>query len=262
VCASIEEIPGAGRGGESVRLDISTLKESFESAQRGKSSRHSVEDRTEPSILQYDYLTLSTLSADVRALVAELPTPPHGARALDLGCDKSPYRELLERKGYEVRTLDVTLQFGADYEGTAEKTGLPDASFELVLCTQVLEHCQNPWQAMAEIRRILRPGGFAILSAPHVWFYHPHPSDNWRFTQEGMIHLCREHGLLPRTLLAQGGSLLTVFQILNFLAYGALGRTGAPLYALLNSVGRVSDRLVRNPLFSHNFACLAQRPDP
>jgi SAM-dependent methyltransferase len=117
----------------------------------------------------------------------------------------------------------------------------------------------NPWAAVREIHRILRPGGYAILSAPHVWFYHPHPTDHWRFTQEGMTHLCRDAGLAPVTLLAQGGSLVTLGQVLNFLAYGVLGRAGAPLYAAINVLASWGDRVAPNELFCHNFACLARK---
>jgi SAM-dependent methyltransferase len=241
-----------------MRIDLSRMHRGFLDAQSGKRSRHTVDDRTHPSRWQYDYLTLSRLAADVGLLVGELPTPAPRARALDLGSDKSPYRELLQSRGYEVRTLDITLDGGADYAGTAESTGLPEASFDLVLCTQVIEHCMNPWAAVREIHRILRPGGYLIVSAPHVWFYHPHPTDHWRFTQEGMTHLCREAGLEPITLLAQGGSVLTLCQVVNFLAYGMLGPAGAPLYAAVN-LAAVGDRLVRNDLFCHNFACLARR---
>ncbi len=244
-----------------LRVDLDRLHADFRDAQAGQASRHAVADRVRPSLFQYDYLTLSLLAADIERLVAELPPARAGARALDLGCDKSPYRQLLERKGYEVKTLDLTRDTGADYAGTVEHTGLGDATFDLVVCTQVLEHCLNPWQAVREIRRILRPGGHLIASAPHVWFYHPHPTDNWRFTQEGMAHLCREAGLAPVALLAQGGTVTTLMQVLGFLAYGVLGRLGAPLYAALNLMAPLGDRVVRSHLFSHNFACLARRTD-
>jgi SAM-dependent methyltransferase len=244
-----------------VRIDLERMRAGFLAVQAGKESRHAVADRVEPSRWQYDYVTLSRLSADVRALLREVPTPAAGARALDLGSDKSPYRDLLTSRGFEVRTLDITLDGGADYAGTAEATGLPDASFDLVLCTQVIEHCMNPWAAVREIRRILKPGGHLVVSAPHVWFFHPHPTDHWRFTQEGMAHLCREASLEPVSLLAQGGTVLTVCQILNFVAYGVLGRAGAPLYGVLNVLGEVGDRLAPNDLFCLNFACLARRAE-
>jgi SAM-dependent methyltransferase len=242
-----------------MRVDLQHMRDGFLAVQTGKKSRHAVADRIHPSRWQYDYLTLSRLARDIETLVREVPPAPANARALDLGADKSPYRDLLVSRGYDVKTLDITTDHGADYAGTAEATGLPDESFELVLCTQVLEHCMNPWKAIGEIHRILKPGGHAVLSAPHVWFYHPHPTDHWRFTQEGMAQLCREAGLVPVSLLAQGGSVLTLCQVLNFLAYGVLGRTGAPLYATLNVAAAVGDRLAPNQLFCHNFACLARR---
>ena len=241
-----------------MKLSIPDLKQRFEAAQAGKRSRHLPQDRTDPSVFQYDYLTLRRLTDDIRQLIGEAPPAGAGAIALDLGSDKSPYRELLESRGYVVRTLDLTTDAGADYAGTAEATGLPSESFDLVLCTQVIEHCLHPWHALSEIRRILKPTGTLIVSAPHVWFYHPHPTDHWRFTQEGMVRLCRDAGLEPTVLLAQGGSILTLFQVLNFLAYGVLGRVGAPLYATLNALGTAADHLAPNELFCHNFACLAR----
>jgi len=242
-----------------MQLSIPGLKRRFEAVQAGKQSRHQPPDRIDPSIFQYDYLTLRALSDDIQRLISELPLATPGAVALDLGSDKCPYRSLLESRGYAVKTLDLTLDNGADYAGTAEETGLPNASFDVVLCTQVIEHCMNPWRALAEASRILKPNGSLIVSAPHVWFYHPHPTDHWRFTQEGMLRLCRDVGLEPTILLAQGGSILTLFQVLNFLAYGVLGRAGAPLYALGNVLGGAADRLVPNELFCINFACLARR---
>ena len=242
-----------------MRLSISNLRGQFQAAQAGKQSRHLPQDRVEPSLFQYDYLSLRRLSDDVRQLIAEAPAGSAGAVALDLGSDKCPYRTLLEARGYAVKTLDLTLENGADYAGTAEATGLPSESFDLVLCTQVIEHCMNPWRALSEAFRILKPSGTLIVSAPHVWFYHPHPTDNWRFTQEGLVQLCRDAGFEPAVLLSQGGSVLTLFQVMNFLAYGVLGRIGAPVYATANLLGTIGDRLAPNELFCTNFACLARR---
>jgi SAM-dependent methyltransferase len=42
----------------------------------------------------------------------------------------------------------------------------PDARFDLVLANHVLEHVEDDWRALAEIRRVLRPGGIAILQVP------------------------------------------------------------------------------------------------
>ena len=245
-----------------MKIPIESMQDRFHAAQVGRASLHTAASRASPSLFQYDYLTLSTLAAAIRRLVQAIPLGGGEALALDLGSHRSPYRELVERRGYSMRTLDLTAGSGADYVGTVEDTKLGEATFDLVLCTQVIEHCDDPKQAMAEIRRILKPSGYLIVSAPHVWFYHPHPHDHWRFTQEGLVRLCRDAGLEPVELLGQGGTVLTVAQVMSFLAYGVLGRIGAPIYWMLNVAGLLGDRMLPNELFCHNFACLAVPMQP
>ena len=174
-----------------------------------------LEHRRRPRLRDYDFLALTTLRDDVQLLLDRVQGP---GLALDLGSGMSPYRTSVERLGFELRTLDVTPDTNPDYVGTAESTGLDDSTFDLVICTQVLEHVADPWAAALEIHRILRPGGRAILTVPHVWFFHPHPHDYWRFTQEGMVRLVEASGMQAEVLLGQGGSVLALCQIVNFLA--------------------------------------------
>ena len=241
-------------------IDFNSLRDQYASAASGKESRHSGAERLNPSIRRYDYLALSRLRMDIETLIAALPEQKTPKCAIDLGSGNSPYRVLLEGRGYQVRTFDTDADSGADFIGEIEDTKLPSENVDLVLCTQVLEHCSDPFKGVWEIHRILRPGGFAIISVPHVWFYHPHPSDHWRFTQEGTVTLCRQAGLRPVQLLGQGGSVLSFLQVCNFLLYGTMGTWGAPLYFFLNILANVLDHRVPNHLFSHNFACLAERP--
>jgi SAM-dependent methyltransferase len=240
-----------------VNLPINELQQSFSSAQEGRRSRHAPQDRVTPSRFQYDYLALSTLSRDVQEALEALPPPGGAPVALDLGADRSPYRACLEQRGFRVETLDISADSGADHVGTAEETGLPDAAFDLVLCTQVLEHVARPLAAVREVRRILRPEGHFVFSVPHVWFYHPHPSDFWRFTQEGVVEICRQGGFRAVALRSQGGTLLSAAQIANFIAYGVMGKAGAPLYWGINALAEALDRRISNPLFCHNFVCTA-----
>jgi hypothetical protein len=97
------------------------------------------------SIFQYDYLSLRMLVTDVKKLVVEVPSPvgKDPGIAVDIGCGKSPYRELIESRGFVVKTMDIDSNGSPDYVGTIEDTGLPDASADLVICTQVLE--PQPW---------------------------------------------------------------------------------------------------------------------
>jgi SAM-dependent methyltransferase len=61
---------------------------------------------------------------------------------------------------------------------------IPDASFDLVVSSDVFEHIDRPWLAAAEIARILKPGGLAITHTLFSWRNHPCPIDYWRFSKE------------------------------------------------------------------------------
>ena len=146
-----------------------------------------------------------------------------------------------------------------DIVGSAERTGLPNQSVDFILCTQVLEHTRAPWLSMREFARILRPGGMALISVPHVWFFHPHPFDYWRMTSQGLRALCDEGGLRVIELRAQGGSAAALFQVVNFLVFGVLGRAGAPVYAAMNALGLLLNHLVKDTRFALNHSCLAAK---
>lgn len=118
-------------------------------------------------------------------LIADLQLPPQ-VRVLDYGCAAMPYRELFAREATYV---------GADLPGRpyASVQILPDgrvpaddASFDVVLSSQVLEHVGDPALYLAECFRVLRPGGHLILSTHGIMRYHTVPVDYWRWTAEGL----------------------------------------------------------------------------
>jgi SAM-dependent methyltransferase len=67
-----------------------------------------------------------------------------------------------------------------------------DERYDVVILDQVLEHVQAPAQAIAEVRRVLRPGGYAIIAVPFLIRIHGAPSDYWRFTADGLRHLLKD----------------------------------------------------------------------
>ena len=230
------------------------------SGQRGGRSGDTRRDRRiVPSLWQHDYLVLRFLARDIRRSLSLVGRASQGSVALDVGAADGPYAAWLRDAGFRVQSIDIAPGPGIDVIGTAEDTGLRDASVDLVLCTQVLEHTRAPWRAMHEFARILRPGGVVVLSVPHVWFFHPHPSDYWRMTSEGVKALCDEGGFEVLRVDAQGTSAAALFQVVNFLAFGALGRLGAPVYAAMNLLGLAANAIVRDDRFALNHSCVARR---
>ena len=88
-----------------------------------------------------------------------------------------------------IKTLDLNPKSGASY--IADICGdnskiIPANEFDVVICTEVLEHTLNPFAAVQEIKRILKPGGVAFVTTPFNFRIHGPRPDCWRFTEDGL----------------------------------------------------------------------------
>lgn len=110
-------------------------------------------------------------------------------RVLDVGCGVKPYFPFFEPYADEYVGVDVGDNPAADLEGRVEDLPVEDGTFDVVLCTQVLEHCDDPARAVRELRRVVAPGGRVLLSTHGVQVYHPVPNDFWRWTHTGLERL-------------------------------------------------------------------------
>lgn len=109
-------------------------------------------------------------------------------RLLDVGCGVKPYYPFFEPFVSEYVGVDLKNP-AADLEGRVEELPVEDGRFDVVLCTQVLEHCDDPAQAVRELRRVTAAGGRVLASTHGVYIYHPAPTDYWRWTHAGLQRL-------------------------------------------------------------------------
>ena len=89
-----------------------------------------------------------------------------------------------------VVTVDAVAGAGVDLIADIHHLPIPEASFDCVICTGTLEHVRDPWTAVKELHRILKPGGIIHIDVPFIQGYHPDPTDFWRFTLDGLRLLC------------------------------------------------------------------------
>jgi SAM-dependent methyltransferase len=105
---------------------------------------------------------------------------PAGSRVLDVGAGKGRYRSLFAHCDYKAQDFaqepSTIGQYTAlDYESDITAIPVADGSFDVILCTEVLEHVPEPIQAVQEMARILKPGGKLLLTAPLGAFLHQEP---------------------------------------------------------------------------------------
>lgn len=94
-----------------------------------------------------------------------------------------------------IETLDIDPDSGATHIADlcrCNADSIPGDRFDLVICTEVLEHTLKPFKAVAEIRRLLKPGGLALVSVPFNFRIHGPLPDCWRFTEYGLRSLFDE----------------------------------------------------------------------
>lgn len=94
------------------------------------------------------------------------------------------------------KTADIDPQWRPDYVQDICKTDFPDNHWDMVILSQTLEHIFDFRKAIAEIYRIVKPGGYAIIDSPFMYIHHPEANfaDYWRFSPQALQKLIEEVG--------------------------------------------------------------------
>jgi SAM-dependent methyltransferase len=102
---------------------------------------------------------------------------------LDVGAGSCPYRHLFAHCEYRAQDFtglqDEQLRYGGygkfDYVSDAAAIPVPNASFDAVLCTEVLEHVPELTHALDEFKRLLKSAGVLIIASPFCSLVHMAP---------------------------------------------------------------------------------------
>lgn len=177
---------------------------------------------------------------------------------LDVGCATGALVEYAARRGWKAEGVEVcgpAAEYGRKVrgvmirEGTLEDAAFPEAWFDVVHSSHVIEHVPEPGAFLAEIRRILKPGGWCVTVTPNRTSLQAALfGSGWRsvipdhmhlFSRPGILRLIRDSGLEPLRTVTWGGI--------------ARGLAPAPLKAVL-------DRSAKLFGFGDVLAVLARKP--
>jgi len=99
---------------------------------------------------------------------------------------------------YSIDTFDIVDTYNPTHVGdlTQYNSNIQDSTYDCIACLEVLEHTINPFDAIKELRRILKDGGYLLVSAPLNWRIHGPSPDCWRFTEHGWRVLLKDFDIV------------------------------------------------------------------
>ena len=221
------------------------------------------------------------LEAENPVLLAQvLACLPPGGRLLDVGCGSGALlSQLAGRAGYRAgielsTTAAVAAARVADEVLNVAVTAplpFPPASFDVVVCADVLEHLADPAAALSSAVGLCRPGGAVVISVPNVAYWQARVRllrGVWRYEPTGLFDSGHLRFLTRETLLELvNGCGLDVETIgaaqVPDLAVHLLARVPRPLRKVVNRTwGAASNRLARRwpTVFAYQLVCTARRP--
>ncbi len=166
---------------------------------------------------------------------------PRGS-ILDVGCSYGWFLEAAAQRGWRATGVEATDATARDARasgidvrtGTLDQTELPDASFDVVCLWDVLEHVPAVDDFLAQVRRVLKPGGLLALQSPNIasvmarqagrdWSWLLLPQHVWHFTPDSMRQTLQRRGFAVERLYTWEPPEAFVQDLALYKRYPALG---------------------------------------
>jgi SAM-dependent methyltransferase len=182
-------------------------------------------------------------------------------KVLDVGGRIQTYRELVVLP-HQYWSIDLCPTVLVSAVANAERLPFADNSFDLVLCTQMIQYAVDPAIVAQEIHRVLRPNGVLLLSAPSI-FPRDSQHDRWRFWPAALKDLLggfSDVEIVPECGSA-AGFLRTMAVFCHMAArYRALRFVESYSFVpLINALGAAFEKAmgVRDGSFTANYSVMA-----
>ena len=153
-------------------------------------------------------------------------------KLLDVGCGSKPYKNNFKVEEYIGIDLDNKItreKKKAEFFYDGKDLPFEKEIFDVVLCTEVIEHVFEPNKFFNEINRVLKKKGILLLTAPFVWDEHEQPKDFARYSSFGLEYLLKKNNFE----ILKHKKIVTDFSIIFQLINGYIYRTTENLPRLL-----------------------------
>ena len=129
-----------------------------------------------------------------------------GSTVLDLGGNKIKKRGQFNLDEYEFNTIyaNLSLDKTPDIQIRAEYIPIKNDHFDLIICSELLEHVLNPPKVLNEIYRVMKVGGKVLITVPFLYNIHADPHDYGRYTNTYWENIMESIGFKEITITKQG----------------------------------------------------------
>jgi SAM-dependent methyltransferase len=224
--------------------------------------KRQAQDRLYPKIADPNYLILHKRRELFQKWLRDVPGGQ--LTVLDVGGRLQPYRPLVEERLARYVAVDVRTSALVDVAGRGEQLPLASGLFDIVFCTQVLEFVPDPRLAVAEIHRVLKPGGVLLMSVSAI-FPRAADEEHWRFEPAALQMLLA--GFSQFEIQPEGSSISGFLRTMSvFLVYCAKSKllktalcymVAAPLNLLAKALESVLR--TKNTVFTANYSAFARK---
>lgn len=217
----------------------------------------------------YNWLIFSIINPALKKVLSQYAQ----GKMIDIGCGDKPYKEMA--------LPFVTEHIGVDHSDTMHNKSnidlfgdayhIPEQNeyFDTILCTDVLEHLEEPGAAIAEAYRVLKTGGYAIYTVPFFWHLHEEPRDFYRYTKWGLKYLFEKNGFEIIEIKPLSGFIVTFAQELcYFLELFRRGGKLNPLWwlipivnSIIQSFAFLLNKIDSTKQFSIEYLCIARKSE-
>ncbi|OQY71297.1 MAG: hypothetical protein B6D44_13225 [Ignavibacteriales bacterium UTCHB2] len=162
-------------------------------------------------------------------------------KLLDIGCGNKPYSTIVSPFIESYTGCDIVQSSDKVVDILCQATDIPleSNSFDTVISTQTIEHVADHQRLVNEAYRLLRPGGYFVISGPMYWPLHEEPFDFFRFTKYGFRYILEAAGFKIVEENANGGKWAVFGQVLLHTLNSNLNKNNGFKWALMRRVYRI-----------------------
>lgn len=185
---------------------------------------------------------------------------PHvRGRVLDLGAGMAKYKESIKKYATDYISCDVKKNKNIDTICDVTNLNFSPESFDTVISTQVFEHVDNPFVVTKEIKKVLKIGGNAIITAPFMFPFHADPKDNFRFSREGLEEIFKSIGFEIIDSGIYGGFFMVLSEMIHFSWFNPYKHKSSRLMAIIERVAKFFDKIIPSKIIYANAFVVAKK---